>query len=332
MGQTKAQLTLLLIRIFEKGLIHMGNDRKRWIFPLLVVFVAFLLGACQKPQRAEHAVGSSHVVERPSEAQTYDELIVAAKKRAAASGQLSFVVLGDSRSDLEMARRVFGRAAREAPAFILHTGDLVAKGRTEEYGPEYFPLVKEVAPIPIIPVPGNHDSGPLHDFEGFLSFFGADRFSFVVSNCRFVGVNNGGTGGLTKSDLQFLDNELAKPGVEYKFVIMHVPPVFVELYGSKTGSKEKPHGFTLNADQFHDLMTRRGVREVFLGHDHGYASNVIDGVRYTITGGGGAHLYHDMPWLQPFYHYVVVRVTQAGILEEVVRMEEGDQWVRANVD
>lgn len=307
------------------------RDRKRGASLLLIVVVALLFVSCHRHHKAEHVVAGAQAVERPSEAQTYDELIAAARERAASSDELSFVVLGDSRSNLDMAKRVFAQAAREAPAFILHTGDLVEHGKAEEYAHGYFPLVKEVAPVPVIPVPGNHEAGPLLDFEGFLSFFGADRFSFVLSNCLFVAVNNGGPGGLTNSDLELLDNELAKPGVEYKFVIVHIPPVFVGLSTNKSASWGKSYGFKKNAERFHELMTRHGVREVFMGHFHGYSSSVIDGVRYTVTGGGGADLHHFMTWLKPFHHYVVVHVTKAGIREEVVGLE-GDQWVRAKVE
>jgi hypothetical protein len=38
-------------------------------------------------------------------------------------------------------------------------------------------------------------------------------------------------------------------------------------------------------------MRTHGVALVMAGHDHGYERGVVDGLRYLISGGGGAPLY-----------------------------------------
>jgi hypothetical protein len=44
-----------------------------------------------------------------------------------------------------------------------------------------------------------------------------------------------------------------------------------------------------------DLFERYAVRAVFAGHDHGYARAERNGIRYFVSGGGGAPLYGERP-------------------------------------
>ena len=102
-----------------------------------------------------------------AETDSYAAMIGALQGKAPDADTFSFVVLGDTRSDIGMARRVMGRAAEEKPTFILSTGDLVRRGTVEEYVAHHMPLVKGIAPIPLIPVPGNHEKGPNRDFSAY---------------------------------------------------------------------------------------------------------------------------------------------------------------------
>lgn len=77
-------------------------------------------------------------------------------------------------------------------------------------------------------------------------------------------------------------------------------------------------------------MTKMGVNTVFMGHVHGYATSVVDGVRYTITGGGGANLAERLPDEGRAHNFVSVRVTTEGVNQEVVRLV-GDEWVRTAI-
>ena len=255
--------------------------------------------------------------------QHYDVLISAVKARAIGAEGFRFGVVGDTRSDFGTAQEVMRRAASEAPAFILSNGDIVRKGRWEEYVAHHMPLVKSVEPIPVIPVPGNHEEGPNRDFAAFKAVYGGEQFSFDHGGCRFVGVNNGDRDGVSNADLRFLEAELSKPGVQYKFVVVHVPPRFLSNYVEA----EDGRGFRKNASRFHQLMTRMRVDHVFLGHIHGYATEVVDGVRYTITGGGGATLTTALGEGGNVYNYIVVHVSPHGLRNEVVRKLDGE-WGR----
>lgn len=237
-----------------------------------------------------------------------------------------FVVLGDTRSNKAAAEEVLSQAMAEGPAFILNNGDIVRRGMVEEYVAHHMPLVKLVAPIPLIPAPGNHEEGPNGDFAAFKAIYGGERFSFDYGNCRFVGVNNGDRDRMSKADLAYLEEELSRPGVRHRFVIFHIPPDYMEDY-VETGTDR---GFGRNAERLRALLSRWKVDHLFVGHIHGYASGVIDGVRHTITGGGGAPLATTLGPEGNVRNYMVIHVTPDGLRSEVVRLM-GTEWRRTDI-
>jgi 3',5'-cyclic AMP phosphodiesterase CpdA len=262
--------------------------------------------------------------------QSYADMVRAVQSVQTA-GKFVFVVLGDSRGNLELASKIYKQAASESPVFILHTGDMVDHGATAEYDQYHMRLVNLIAPVPLIPVPGNHEKGPNNDFAGFWAIYGADKFSFDFMSCRIVGVNNSGPDGLTEDGFRYLEQELAKPGAGNKFVIMHKPAAFMEEKRTKAGKEPKYRGFTERMELFCQLMKKERVLCVFFGHDHGFAARNMEGVRYYITGGAGAELYSDFKWLDPFHHYIVVHVDPDNVWQELVRLD-GDQWIRSKLE
>lgn len=255
--------------------------------------------------------------------ENYEALYKRIQERDPAPDGFSFIALGDTRTFYQRAHNILARAAEEAPAFILSNGDIVRHGTVEEYIGHHLRLVKTIAPIPFIPAPGNHEEGPNRDFAAFEALYGGLRFSFDYGDCRFVGVNNGDLNKMGGNDLRFLEQELKKPGAQHKFVVCHVPPAFLE----EAVQSESSRGFSWNANAFHTLMKEQKVDHVFLGHVHGFATTVIDGVRYTITGGGGANLTDKLGEAGKVHHFIVVHVTPDGLQNEIVKLVD-DQWVR----
>lgn len=241
----------------------------------------------------------------------------------------AFVVLGGTRSNINKARILLGRAVKEHPAFILHTGGLVRQGQVDEYVAHHFRLLDAVAPVPVIPVPGRSEAGPNADFMPFAALYGGTRFSFDYGGCRFVGVNNADES-LSSQDLEFLERELTKPDVTHRFVVLGVPPLFMKA-AAEANSTGEPEGFRWNAGEFRSLATETKVDVVFVGHVHGFATEVIDGVRYTLTGGGGADVGEVLGEEQGAYNYVLVRVTPEGIAQEAVQFTDGT-WTRTPID
>jgi 3',5'-cyclic AMP phosphodiesterase CpdA len=303
--------------------------RKRTVIVLVAVLVlaaAAATGVVLHARKAAPVVIDLTPLAEPAKTQNYSALVKAIASVPAGPEGFSFAVLGDTRSDIGAARRVLGRAAEEKPAFILHTGDLVRRGTVEEYPAHHLVLVKGVAPTPLVPVPGNHEAGPNQDFPPFKALYGDVRFSFDYGGGRFVGVNNSDQGRLDDDDLAFLRQELARPGAAHKFVLMHIPPDYLQ----KGAGAEDGRGFKGNAAALRALMTEMKVDTVFVGHVHGYATEAIDGVRYVITGGGGAPLTKSLGEEGNVRNFILVRVTAQGLGLAVFRLQ-GDQWVRTDI-
>ena len=253
--------------------------------------------------------------------QQIDTLIASIQARKVPPEGFRFVVLGDTRSNFGKAREVMKRAAEEKPAFILHNGDLVRKGKVSEYIGHHLRLVDLVAPIPVIPVAGNHEKGPNRDFGPFLALYGRDQFSFDYGGCRFIGINNATKWGLTNAHLRYIRKALEAPGAKHKFLMFHVPIRSLDIYVDG----EEGRGFRRNAKALMALMEEFSVDQVFMGHVHGYATTVVNGVRYTISGGGGANLSDKLDADGSVHNFLVIDVTPEGLKNTVWR-QRGDTW------
>jgi len=235
-----------------------------------------------------------------------------------------FVVLGDNRNAIQVPLAIHKQVKTEDPVFMFNTGDLVRFGTAREFIKRYAPLLEIMDPVPIFSVPGNHDRGARNDFAAYRALLGEEQFSFDYGCCRFVGVNNSKRKRMTEDDLAYLERELAKSPIQYKFVFIHIPPAFFEE-GVVTGSRRR--GFKKRENEFRTLMTRQQVTEVFMAHIHGYATKEVEGVRYTLTAGAGAPLCKELPQGAQVHHYVLVEAGPRGIRREVVRCI-GGEWIR----
>ena len=258
--------------------------------------------------------------------QRYDVIIKSIQAKPVPSEGFTFVALGDTRSNIDVARNVLSQAAKEWPLFILCNGDIVRRGRVEEYTAHHMQLIDMIAPVPMLVAPGNHERGPNDDFEPFRVLSGGERFSCDYGGCRFVGLNNADWNGMSSNDVEFLDTELSKPGAEHKFVVFHVPPRFLE----EAVETEEGRGFSWNARRMRALFTEKKVDHVFVGHVHGFATQIVDGVRYTITGGAGANLADSLKKEGQVHNFVVVHVAPEGVRTEVVKEIDGE-WVRSEI-
>ena len=254
----------------------------------------------------------------------YGTLLKEVAAQQPAPAEWSFAVFGDTRNNVPVAREIYSQAAKEHPVFMVNTGDLVRGGTVEEYIENYLPLLDLVAPVPVFCVPGNHERGPRRDFATFKYLFGDTRFSFDYGGCRFVGFNASEWLRISKDELAFLEAELSKPGAAHKFVFFHIPPAYFEAEIVNDARR----GFTWNADALRKTLSKHAVDEVFMGHIHGYASRVIDGVRYTLTAGAGAPLSERLATEGQAYNYVVRHIAPEGIRREVVLHINGE-WVRS---
>jgi 3',5'-cyclic AMP phosphodiesterase CpdA len=96
-------------------------------------------------------------------------------------------------------------------------------------------------------------------------------------------------------------------------------------------------GSAIARDRYVPILVRHGVDGLFSGHDHIYQRGEIGGLRYAVTGGGGASLYQfrcgvadkpvckdpdGMDTLAREHHYMVVAIA-GGEMEMCTRRVDG---------
>jgi hypothetical protein len=254
----------------------------------------------------------------------FETMIARAKERMPAGENFHFVVLGDTRKRMKTATKIFGGAKDEDPVVIFHTGDIVRGGTASEYYESLTPLVDQVDPIPVLSVPGNHERGAWRDYAAFKALHGGEEFAFELGNCLFVGINNSTQRGVTDAGLAYLEKALSGSKATHKYVFYHIPPKFFE---AKFVTDRPRRGFKGNEQESHQLFIKHGVTEVFMAHIHGYATELIDGVRYTLTAGGGAKLSPRVREDGRFHHYLVRHVNGGEVRRELIKLS-GDRFER----
>src|SRR5262249_33609714 len=105
------------------------------------------------------------------------------------------------------------------------------------------------------------------------------------------------------------------------FVFVHQPPFSL---GDHCGSATSQMAWV-------ELFEQYRVRAVFAGHDHAYERMERNGVRYFVTGGGGAPLHDQHPVAQAGrpakkryvqeYHYLGVKVSGDEVTVTAERVE-----------
>src|SRR5437764_176360 len=77
---------------------------------------------------------------------------------AQAAAPFRFAVYGDTRDGHDVHRQVVAQLIRSNPAFVLQTGDLVARGTDASLWRIYDDITAEMRrKIPVYPARGNHD-------------------------------------------------------------------------------------------------------------------------------------------------------------------------------
>ncbi len=196
----------------------------------------------------------------------------------------SFVVFGDTRTNVEAHQSVVTRAVILSPDFVLHTGDFVADGRIAAQWTTFFTVERDLLrQSPLFGALGNHDRNSINYFDAFHLPGNERWYSFDYGNAHFIALQVDGYAGYAPGSAQYtwLENDLASTDRLWKFVFFHIPP-----YSSG------PHSGDISVrDALGPLFAQHGVDLVFSGHDHDYERSVVSDVVYIVTGGGGAPLY-----------------------------------------
>ncbi len=261
----------------------------------------------------------------------------------------TFVVYGDDRTNPFIHAAVAGQIRKFRPDLVLHTGDLVVRGRDYDlWAREFFGPVGDLyARVPFFPSLGNHEQNAEYYYRFFsLPSNGSARreeawYSFDYGNAHFIALDSTpSTGGSGPGSEQraWLEKDLqseAARNATWRFVYFHHPP-----YSSGNHESSVPHQKALVP-----LFDKYGVDVVFNGHDHTYERtwpikggrrDDRNGVVYVVTGGGGAPLY-DVKWspwtasARKVNHFCLVSVDGKRLTLDAVDVD-GDRFDGTVID
>jgi hypothetical protein len=216
----------------------------------------------------------------------------------------SFVIAGDSGAWPDpTADAIFARLLRQtselrpAPVFFANLGDFAGPG-TRDRHERYLELIAPLA-IPNVCLVGNHDLEDPGGAEAWTAVHGPANFHFACGHTRFVAIDGASgqkgelgdttppnTAGPSVEALRFLDDTLAATSEPHRVVLLHAPPHLDGHY-----APEPECGFRQGEPEFLDIIRRHGVKLVCCAHGLGFDHHVRDGIRFVMTGGGGAALY-----------------------------------------
>jgi len=252
-----------------------------------------------------------------------------------AASPYRFVIFGDTRSNHDDHRSVVDRIIVEAPAFMLHTGDLVSDGTSEGDWATFFDVEEGlVRDVTLYPTLGNHEAdgarylelfAPPDDLAPGTENYYAFTFATTAVLMLDLYLSDFGPGSAQYTWLEdTLQAFVQDPSIHLRLVALHHGPYDSGSHGSNLGVR----------DDLTPLFETYGVDAVFSGHDHMYERSTVNGIKYVVTGGGGAPLY-SVPgdwWTEEsesVLHYVVLDVEGPRAEVVVKRLDDTvlDQFV-----
>ena len=249
---------------------------------------------------------------------------------------ITFVVIGDTRSGTDAHGRVIERMSQEVPDFVLGTGDMVDEGHRQDQWQQFFDVENRMLRDNVyFPALGNHDrQGRGRTADTYRAYFSVPEnggeteryYAFTHASSRFLILDSNEYSFALTDQTAWIERELIAarqdPAIKHIFAVMHHPPFSISLHGGNRDLRER----------WTPLFEKYNVSAVFSGHDHVYERAEWNGIRYFVTGGGGAPLYARRPRPEAIdaeatkkyervYHYLRVTVTGNRIDVTGVRVD-----------
>ncbi|MCC6746429.1 MAG: DNRLRE domain-containing protein [Deltaproteobacteria bacterium] len=228
----------------------------------------------------------------------------------AAPKAYSFAVVGDARG-FSTWTTVSRAILAKGPRFIVQTGDNNNSSGSATGWQDYYRAGKELfANVPVFAAQGNHDTGSNYTAYNLAPQSGSGSeyyYAFIYGNAAFVAMDSNSTTGDT-----WVKSSLPKLSGGPLFVFQHHPLYSCGSHGSSSSLQTK----------WRTAFESSKVTVNFTGHDHDLIVwSTINGVRYVVSGGGGAGTYAlsgcSGPFAQQTYGFVWVDVNGSSITQTV---------------
>ena len=219
-----------------------------------------------------------------------------------------------------MSARILEGLSGKNTDFIMQLGDMVSRGTPRRFLRFFKTILYRTVSRPWLTTIGNHDRDTPHaesDAPVYHAIFGETNYYFDRGKARFIVLDTSGFR-LSGRQLEWLDATLDTE--KTKIIFTHMSP---NIVGSWNGFGPFKHliGFDEGASEFAEIVSRRKVDRVYVGHVHGFDSTKYRGVRYVLTAGGGSPMF-PVGVKRLLYHYLTVRVSAEGIQETLHFVEE----------
>lgn len=248
-------------------------------------------------------------------------LLILAGVLGAGARDFDFIVIGDTRPPFESENfrnfeQLIPKINAAKPELVVNLGDLIYGygPRRKEAQWDKYERVIHAFEVPYFQLPGNHDTHSRDARRTYGRRFGKFYESFNHAGCHFVLLDNteeGKWGYLGPTELDWLKADLKNNTARQVFVFMHFPVWEPE--------RVSPRAYDFWSQTLHPLFLSNRVTAVFGGHYHSYGpTREFDGIRYFITGGGGAELRPEYKRSGGEFHFMKVFVRGEGFDVRIV--------------
>jgi hypothetical protein len=244
----------------------------------------------------------------------------------------SFLLYGDNRTDAASHAAVVQRMQSTPDGdFLVQTGDMVYDGADLDLWTQFFSIERDLLRNRcLFTAIGNHEIG-LPTSDGALRFARLFRnagppaaneryYTFRWGDARFFMLD--AQDDFASEERDWLEGALksadGEAGLVWRFVVLHHGPYSSGLHGPNQ---------SLILAHVPEMLRAHHVDVVFAGHDHIYERGESNGLKYVVSGGGGAPLYtehRDEPnafRFEAVHHFIDVDVTKTGATLTVIRMD-----------